>query len=495
MRPNILWYCTDQQRSDTIHAFGNDEIYTPNLDRLAKRGVGFNQAYCQSPICTPSRASMLTGRYPATTQVHRNGNAYFPDSEVLVTRILADAGYDCGLIGKLHLAGAEHTIEPRADDGYRLYEWSHHPRPNIKGNRYAEWLRDEKGEDPDRLFEALTSAYDIGLDRELHQTTWCSEMAIRFIDEKRSGPWMLSINPFAPHPPMFPPKEILDRYNPDELSYPLFKDSDIAHQRAFRQIDQQTIDATDPRLPPDETLDTADPDIDRMGSAPPASYDARRMKACYYAEITLVDEQFGRIVDHLEATKQLDNTLIVFHSDHGEMLGDHGLLYKGCRFFEALVHVPMIITGPGLQRDRRSNALVELVDIAPTLLDAANISIPAAMQGISLLPLLSGKVDIDQHKSHVFCEYHDAMAAGTTNTDGREFDASHGTMYFDGRYKLCLYHGHDIGELYDLETDPQEFNDLWSDSRYEDLKLRLLRRHIDAFAATTTAGIERIKAY
>ena len=171
MRPNILWYCTDQQRSNTIRAFGNSEIHTPNLDRFAKRGVGFNRAYCQSPICTPSRASMLTGRYPATTQVHRNGNAYFPDSEVLVTRMLADVGYDCGLIGKLHLAGAEHTIEPRADDGYRLFEWSHHPRPNIEGNRYADWLRDEKGEDPEKLFEPFNTAYDVGLDRDLHQTT------------------------------------------------------------------------------------------------------------------------------------------------------------------------------------------------------------------------------------------------------------------------------------------------------------------------------------
>ena len=218
-RPNILWYCTDQQRADTIHAFGNKEIHTPNLDRFAQSGVGFNRAYCQSPICTPSRASMLTGRYPATTQVHRNGNAKFPDSERLVTRILADAGYDCGLIGKLHLAGAEHTIEPRTDDGYRLFEWSHHPRPNITGNRYADWLRDEKGEDPDKLFEPLNSAYDVGLDRELHQTTWCSEMAIQFIDEERSTPWMLSINPFAPHPPMFPPQAYLDLYNPDELPY------------------------------------------------------------------------------------------------------------------------------------------------------------------------------------------------------------------------------------------------------------------------------------
>ena len=495
MRPNILWYCTDQQRSDTIRAFGNLEIDTPNLDRFAERGVGFLRAYCQTPICTPSRASMLTGRYPATHQVQRNGNAHFPDSEKLVTRLLADAGYDCGLIGKLHLAGAESTIEPRTNDGYRLFEWSHHPRPNIEGNRYAEWLRDEKGQDPEKLFESLNAAYGAGLEKELHQTTWCTEMAIRFIEEQRDGPWMLSINPFAPHPPMFPPQEYLDRYNPEELSYPIFKDSDIDHQKIFRALDQQTIDATDPRLPPDENLDIEDPDIERMGSVPPSSYDARMMKACYYAEISLVDEQFGRIVDHLESTGELDNTLVIFHSDHGEMLGDHGLLYKGCRFFEGLVHVPMIIAGPGVQKDVRSEALVELVDIAPTLLDAADIDIPYYMQGSSLMELLCANVEKDQHKPHVFCEYNDAMADSTTNLNERDYDASHGTMYFDGRYKLCIYHGHDLGELYDLESDPAEFNDLWNDPGHKDLKLQLLRRHIDAYAATTSAGIERIKAY
>jgi arylsulfatase A-like enzyme len=220
------------------------------------------------------------------------------------------------------------------------------------------------------------------------------------------------------------------------------------------------------------------------------------MKACYYAEITLVDEQFGRIIDHLETTGQIDNTLIVFHSDHGEMLGDHGLLYKGCRFFEGLVHVPLIVAGPGVQQDVRSNALVELVDIAPTVLEAAAIDIPYYMQGTSLMNLCSATGDaINLHKSHVFCEYHDAMAAGTVNTDGREFDASHGTMYFDGRYKLCVYHGHDLGELYDLETDPDEFDDLWNDPDHQPLKLKLFQRHIDAFAATTSAGIERVKAY
>ena len=151
-QPNILWYCTDQQRWDTVAALGNAHIHTPTLDRLVDGGVAFERAYTQSPICTPSRATFLTGRYPATHQVHRNGADFFPDSETLVTRLLADAGYDCGLAGKLHLSRAKDRIEKRPDDGYRFYRWSHHPNPDWpEGHDYAEWLHNEKSVDPYEL--------------------------------------------------------------------------------------------------------------------------------------------------------------------------------------------------------------------------------------------------------------------------------------------------------------------------------------------------------
>ena len=249
-RPNILWYCTDQQRSDTIHTLGNPYINTPVLDQLVEDGVGFTQAYCQSPICTPSRATFLTGRYPATHHVHRNGNAFFPDSEVLVTKLLADAGYDCSLVGKLHLAGSEGKIEPRANDGYRVFSWSHHPYPDIEGNLYTEWLQKEKGIDPLELFSKIEGAYGVGVPTELHQTTWCSDMAIRFMTEQRDQdtPWLLSINPFAPHPTFHPPQEYFDRYNPDDMPLPLFEEHDIERQNAFRDIDQQTIHAVNPLM-------------------------------------------------------------------------------------------------------------------------------------------------------------------------------------------------------------------------------------------------------
>ena len=155
-RPNILWYCTDQQRFDTIGALGNPHVHTPNLDRFVAQSVAFTHAYCQSPICTPSRASFLTGMYPSRVHNARNGNAVVPSetADRLVTRALADAGYDGGLVGKLHLAGAASAQEPRVDDGYRVFEYSHAPRNDwpLAEHDYARWLH-EKGHDPAEVLQ------------------------------------------------------------------------------------------------------------------------------------------------------------------------------------------------------------------------------------------------------------------------------------------------------------------------------------------------------
>ena len=487
--PNILWYCTDQQRYDTIRSLGNAHIRTPNLDRLAAQAVAFTNAYTQCPICTASRASFLTGRYPASHHVHRNGNEFFPSGETLVTRLLADAGYDCGLVGKLHLSRSWERTEVRPDDGYRMFHWSHHPHPDWPvGHDYDDWLR-SKGVDPHEIYEARDNEhYGPGLPAEYHQTTWCAERTIEFITEKRDGPWLMSVNPFDPHPPFDPPQEYLDRYDPQKMPYPLFRETDIEHQKAFAAVDQQTIEAVNPLVPGSyDAVAHASPSFRDSASDPPVGYDARLIKACYYAMIELIDHQFGRIVEALDATGQLENTLIIFTSDHGELLGDHGLLYKGCRFYEALVHVPLMISWPGrFQAGETSTALVELVDLAPTLLESAGLPVPDTMQGKSLASLLRGKSRPDYHKPHVICDYNDALDRP---------DATHGTMYYDGRYKSIVYHGHSLGELYDLQEDPGEFNDLWNDPHFSDLKAELLLKHFDAIMVTSDAGVPRSGRY
>ena len=242
-RPNILWYCTDQQRFDTIGALGNPHVRTPNLDRFVAQSVAFTHAYCQSPICTPSRASFLTGMYPSRVHNTRNGNAVVPPetAERLVTRTLAAAGYDGGLVGKLHLAGAASAQEPRVDDGYRVFEYSHSPRNDwpLAEHDYARWLHD-KGHDPAKVLQvpagygglmAPTPERD-NVPPELHQSTWCTERAIAFIAADRAAdtPWLLSVNPYDPHPPYNPPWEFYRRYDPSALPGPLFRPSDLETQ-------------------------------------------------------------------------------------------------------------------------------------------------------------------------------------------------------------------------------------------------------------------------
>jgi arylsulfatase A-like enzyme len=172
------------------------------------------------------------------------------------------------------------------------------------------------------------------------------------------------------------------------------------------------------------------------------------MVATYYAQIELIDRQVGRMLKALEESGQRDDTIIIFMSDHGEMLGDHGLLLKGCRFYEGAVHIPLIVSWPGhFEEGLHSEGLVELTDIVPTLCEALSLSIPDNVQGVSLLPILTDNQDPSRHRDMVRCEYHDALVRP---------NASHANMLFDGRYKLIVYHGHQIGELYDLEQDPKE---------------------------------------
>lgn len=485
-RPNILWYCSDQQRWDTIRALGNRHIRTDALDALAASGVAFSRAYTQSPICTPARATFLTGRYPASHHVYRNGNSHFPAHEKLVTKRFAEAGYDCALAGKLHLAAAKH-YEVRGDDGYRLFHWSHHPTPDqAYGHDYENWLKHEKKVDPVELYSHVNYFCGPGVPTEYHQTTWCSEMAIRFLGERRDRPWLMSVNPFDPHGPFDAPPEYLRRYDPASLPLPRFRASDVERQKAFIAIDQQTKVSDDPRVRR-RIVPVSAGSHDTIASAR-NEYDALEVKANYYAMIEQIDDQFARIVQALRDTGQLENTIVVYMSDHGEMLGDHGLILKGCRFFDGLVRVPLIMSWPGrFVEGLRSEALVETIDVAPTLMEAAGLEIPHGMQGKSLVPLLSGKSDPSRHKRVVVSEYRDAM--------GGHPDHTHASMVFDGRYKSIFYHGHDLAELFDHEEDPEEFHNLWPEPGHEDLKLRQLRGHLDALMATVDVGPPRFVNY
>ncbi|MFC1735834.1 sulfatase [Candidatus Hydrogenedentota bacterium] len=476
-RPNILWICSDQQRFDTLGCYGNSFVNTPNLDRLAESGVLFERAYSQSPVCTPSRASFLTGRYPRTTRCRQNGQNILPD-ELLVTKILADAGYSCGLSGKLHLSACNPSAcagpEPRIDDGYEVFHWSHHPAPDWETSEYIHWLK-EMGVKYDTPSSPHSTHIRKGMPAEHHQTTWCAEKAIDFIKERATDakPWLFSVNIFDPHHAFDPPQEYLERYLPDIDGIPLpnYVEGELDDKPVWQRIDHESAYGSI-RL---------GFEYDEM-----TENDHRFIKAAYWAMCDLIDDQVGRMLAALENTGQLENTIIIFTSDHGEMLGDHGMYLKGPFFYEGAVHVPLIISMPGtIQAGARSSALVELVDLPQTLLDAVQMPHHPGMQGRSLWPMLTAQANIDHHKDDVYCEYYNAMP-WHRNPD------AHATMIRDGRYKLVVAHGTGSGELYDLEIDPDETKNLWNDSDYSSTCVEMLTKLSDRMAWTVDPMPERI---
>jgi len=475
-KPNILWICTDQQRFDTLGCMGNRFVRTPHLDAMAESGVLFEHAYCQSPVCTPSRVSFLSGRYPHATGVTQNGQSVLP-RETFVTKLLADAGYVGGLSGKLHASTVFPSISPgterRIDDGYDEFHWMHHPWVDWPTNEYHHWLR-ERGVVYDDLQHPDSPHVRFGMDEAHHPTTWCANKAINFIDACADfdHPWLFSVNIFDPHHIFDPPREYLERYldRLDEVPLPNYIPSELDTKPQFQQRDHAcTYDGL--------TFDDMSEECHRLSIAG------------YWAMCDLIDAQVGRMLESLNRTGQRDNTLVVFTSDHGEMLGDHGIYYKGPYCYDPAVRVPLIIAGPpAVKSGVRSQALVELVDLAPTLLDAAGLDRHPGMHGRSLWPLLTGEADPNEHRDDVLCESYDV------DSDTGQPKAFV-TMVRTRTHKLCAVHGHDEGELYDLAADPAETHNLWDAPEHQPIKIAMLKRLSDRMTFTADPLPERLNSW
>ena len=266
-------------------------------------------------------------------------------------------------------------------------------------------------------------------------------------DRPADQPWFLSVNPFDPHPPFDAPLEYFKRYDPATLPGAHFEAGDLAHQQ---RLNNAGIDFQSAPKHPDE-----------LGH--------REIQASYYAMIEQLDHEFGRLLDFIESSGERENTLVIFTSDHGETLCDHGLLLKGCRFVEGLVRVPLIIAWPGhYVAGQRSDALVELLDLAPTIAEATGLEQPWYNQGLSLTGVLEGTVT--KHRDSVRTEFFGAINYP---------DQTHATMYREGHWKLVSYHDKGIFELYNLSSDPWEHRDLSQSVEHRETLLHLLSRSFD----------------
>lgn len=430
--PNVLFITCDQLRYDALGCTGNPVVKTPNIDRLAGEGALFEHCFVQSPVCSPSRATLITGRYP-----HVHGTKYvwydLDERETTMQGVLNGAGYETWSVGKMHFEPVTSSfgfqkrfvVEGKlfnGDDEYRRHLDRIGKREVYKQHAQRWYNEQDFGSSPSPLAE------------EDYIDSFIGSNAVRLLRQARP-PFFFWVSFCSPHPPYDPPKPWDTRYDPrsiplpDDLHRP--QDSRIPEQRSASG-GKSYLRLTDAKF--------------------------QRVAASYCATISLVDEQIGRLVETLSEMGILDNTLILFISDHGEMMGHRGIIGKGARLlYDHILRVPLIVRYPGeFPAGGVISDLAQGTDIMPTILDFAGVTVPFGVQGKSLRPIL--KQDIVPWRDAVFSEGHEVK------------------MVRDYHWKLIFYPGRPYGELYHLEVDPLELNNLYDHPDYERQRARMIEK-------------------
>ncbi len=420
--PNILFLLSDDQRFDTIRALGNREIETPNLDRLVHNGFSFTHAHImgamQGAVCVPSRAMILTGRTLFHATVFPGNNA-LPPAARLWPEVLRQAGYTSLGVGKWHNDQASFV---RAFDG---------GGPVFFGGMADHRKIPVFDFDPEGRYPKSLQYTGAVFDTELF-----ADAACKLIREKRDQPFCLYVAFTSPHDPRTPPERFARMYPPENISLP----RNFLPEHPF---DNGDLRGRDERLLPwPRTLEAV-----------------RKEIALYYGMISHLDEQLGRILAALEETGQTRQTLVIFAGDNGLAVGQHGLLGKQ-NLYEHSVRVPLIFSGPGIPKGKRSDAPCYLLDVFPTICDLAGVAIPDTVEGKSLRPVIIGKEK--KVRDVMFGAYRDLQR-----------------MACDNRWKLIYYPKANRTQLFDLEKDPDETSDLSADPKCAD-KLYELRAKLTA---------------
>jgi arylsulfatase A-like enzyme len=381
--PNVLLIYTDQQRWDALGANGNRDIKSPHLDALAERGTNFDHCFVQNPVCMPSRASFLTGRYPSALGITHMG-VPLPESLPNFATLFGTYGYHCANIGKLHFlphANRDHTL-PHPRYGFDHLEIS--DEPGVYEDAYRAWVRRHYAEQLDFLSVGLPPARKVWLDTmdwadpvrhpaasagvaradfngpepfpgrsEVTHSAFVAARTADYLKERaQTGqPFACIAGFYSPHAPWVVPQCQLDRYTPSSFVLPEMPAPILAELGAER---------------------------------------LRSARHGYYAMVSEVDDYAGRLMGVLEESGQADNTIVIFTSDHGEWLGEYGRWGKGYPAHDACSRVPLLISGPGIKR-QRIPGLVESIDVLPTLLELAGLPVPTTLQGRSLAPMLRGE--------------------------------------------------------------------------------------------------------
>ena len=426
-RPNILVIMSDEHDPAVMGCSGHPLVQTPNLDRLAGEGTRFDNAYCNSPICVPSRMAFFTGNYCHRIGVWDLGSPLRAEIPTFGHYFTA-AGYETVLCGRTHMPGAErlHGFGTRLYDDLDSWRSRQAPRRTPEARRGSNSHVTECGPGRGAWYDYDTTVADLS-------TRFLQAKAAHPAEER---PWLLYSGLMYPHFPLTCPPEYYRRYDPDTVTPADLRGETLEDQHpAIRHL---RYCFRNEQIVPEP--------VQRMALA------------SYYGLVTLVDDLIGAMLQVIDGSPLRDNTVVLYVSDHGEMAGQHGIWQKQC-FYEASVRVPMILRTPHGAAGQRSDANVSLVDVLPTLLDLAGLKIPSGLPGSSLAPLRSGTGDAERV---VFSASHaQGMLEG-------------GYMIRRGDYKYNYYVGHEP-QLFDLREDPGEFTDLAADPRHAPVRADLHR--------------------
>jgi len=423
----VLILVSDDQRADSIGAYGNTIIETPNLDRLAREGSLFHRAVCGNPICTPSRAEIMTGCSGFQNGVVDFGGKIDPSLTRWATA-MGNAGYQTWYVGKWHNNGAPHDHGYQATAGWYRGgggKWwkdqtDHHGRP-VTG--YRGWIfHSDKGEKLPDLGVGLTG--DI--------SAKFADAAIEVIERPRKQPFFLHVNFTAPHDPLHMPTGLEGKYKPREIPLP-------RNFRSQHPFDHGNFMGRDEVLLP----------------FPRTKKDVQADLAVYYSVVDHMDQQIGRIFAALKSSNQWDNTLVIFTSDHGLAMGSHGLRGKQ-NMYEHTINVPMIIRGPKVPANRKFDAQMYLRDMYPTVCELTGVPIPKSVTAKSVVPVLNGKAQ--RVHEFTYCYF-------------RKFQR----MIRTDRWKLIHYPEVGKWQLFDLTNDPKEITDLIDSEKHIDVRDRLTK--------------------
>lgn len=443
---NVLVIMSDEHMRDAAGCYGHPVVKTPNLDRLASRGTRFSRAYTPSPICVPARAALATGKYVHQTKFWSSAQAYDGSDESWGHRLI-QSGYPVNSIGKLHYKSGD------TDNGFQTEAHSLHIRNGV--GWACGLLRKQvpdRGKTADFRNQIGPGECDYTtMDRNITRDacTWLRTQAPRHTD----NPWTLFTSYITPHYPLIVPREFYDMYPPDEMEPP-------QPARPGDGTDHPVVKGVRDFMNYDDHFDD----------------ESRQLAvAAYFGLCSFLDDNIGQVLQALEDSGQADNTIIMYFSDHGEMLGTKGMWTK-CTMYEKSAAIPMIIVGPDIPVGHVCKTPVSLVDIHPTILDAVGLKAndsDAIRPGRSLIETAN---DRDQDRA-ILSEYHDGGSITGM------------FMIRHGRWKYCYYPGYNA-QLFDMDADPEEHRDLGTDPGHEQVRAachKALLKIVDPDAANERA--------